>query len=589
MEQYIPTGNEMLSLPKIAENDASIRSLSFLSMQHKGLLELCGTEGKALFQPYCEGMDGASLHWERDHFWIPSATADNERFTYRLQILAPVRERGFIIHMEIDAKTDMPLSWGVKGLWSEVWHCINENKKLVGTPHCYQSGWNSGFIMDYRIGTPLFALAPMWDRDCKYDTEQAGDQVRYDIHRAEELKSGDKAELNIFWGMGYEEVAAATSAKEMLRRGYEWEYQKTAHWLDARSFHMKDAALTKLYNENLFFCIFYSTGTAYDTEELICATSRSSRYYVSAAYWDRDSLLWSFPAILDVDADLARRILEYVFTRQRRNIGVHSRYIDGTMLEPGFELDELVAPILALHAYVQKTGDAEILNCPETRLTIRQILCDLTEMKNEALGLYETFLQPTDDERVYPYLTYNNMLVWRAFSDLATLFPEKAAQYDALSAEVRKSIMQHCIFENANGPYFGWSVDGNGNHDIYDEPPGSLQLFPYYGFVDSTSEVWQNTVQMIRSQDYAYSFAGHSFAEIGCPHAPHPWILSLCNSLLCGYADQAWDELKRIRMDNGIACESVDENTGECATGAAFATCAGFLCHSMRTAYLEEV
>ncbi len=30
-------------------------------------------------------------------------------------------------------------------------------------------------------------------------------------------------------------------------------------------------------------------------------------------------------------------------------------------------------------------------------------------------------------------------------------------------------------------------------------------------------------------------------------------------------------------MDNGIACESIDENTGESTTGEAFATCAGYL------------
>ena len=40
-------------------------------------------------------------------------------------------------------------------------------------------------------------------------------------------------------------------------------------------------------------------------------------------------------------------------------------------------------------------------------------------------------------------------------------------------------------------------------------------------------------------------------------------------------------------MDNGIACESVHPVTGTCMTGAAFATCAGFLCHSMKIA-LEE-
>ena len=93
---------------------------------------------------------------------------------------------------------------------------------------------------------------------------------------------------------------------------------------------------------------------------------------------------------------------------------------------------------------------------------------------------------------------------------------------------------------------------------------------------------------MIRSPAYQYSFADVPIAEIGCAHAPYPWILSLCNSLLCGYEEQAFRELEILEMDNGIACESVDPVKGTCTTGAAFATCAGFLCHSMKTAYEEK-
>ena len=69
-----------------------------------------------------------------------------------------------------------------------------------------------------------------------------------------------------------------------------------------------DAQLRALYNTNLFFCIFYSTGLTIDTEELVLVTSRSTRYYVSAAYWDRDSLLWAFPAVLDADPALAQQV-----------------------------------------------------------------------------------------------------------------------------------------------------------------------------------------------------------------------------------------------------------------------------------------
>jgi hypothetical protein len=38
-------------------------------------------------------------------------------------------------------------------------------------------------------------------------------------------------------------------------------------------------------------------------------------------------------------------------------------------------------------------------------------------------------------------------------------------------------------------------------------------------------------------------------------------------------------------MDNGIACESVHEETGECTTGEAFATCAGFLAYALDMAF----
>ena len=52
-------------------------------------------------------------------------------------------------------------------------------------------------------------------------------------------------------------------------------------------------------------------------------------------------------------------------------------------------------------------------------------------------------------------------------------------------------------------------------------------------------------------------------------------------------AEQALRELTIMPMDNGIACESVDADTGECTTGSAFATCAGFLCHALLTACKE--
>lgn len=589
MDRYLPTGNEMVSLPKLNELTAGIEDLTYLTMHYKGLIELRGSEELPLILPFVS-LDGeelplTDLKWNREHYWIPhlDARAGNHRFS--MTILPAVGERGFAMKLSLTAAEDAAFTLGLKGCWESSWHCINMDKKLEGNTYCFPSGWNKSIIFEFRCGAPVFAFTPSCSKTFTPEYEKNGEAITYRLSREEALHKGETCEVVFTWGIGYEEVAAATSANEMLRRGWDWEYNKTAAWLDARSYQMATPKLTELYNTNLFFCLFFSTGITVDTEELVCATSRGTRYYVSAAYWDRDVLLWSYPSILDADHALACNVLHYIFGRQRRNLGIHSRYIDGTVLEPGFELDELMAPVIALEAYVDKTGDREILEDTNVRAGVRQILKTLESMRHPEISLYETFLQPTDDEIVHPYLTYDNMLVWRSFRALSRLYPETYAALEQKAEEVQNAIYQHCVFSDENGkPYFGWSVDLKGQHNIYDEPPGSLQLLPYYGFCDDTDEIWCNTVSMIRSPAYEYSFAEYPIAEIGCAHAPWPWILSLGNSLLSGHAEQAFRELEILVMDNGIACESVDPVTGESRTGDAFATCAGFLCHGMRYA-----
>lgn len=595
MKRYIPTGNEIVSLPTINEQTVGIESLSFLSMTHKGMLEIRGSEDIPLIQPFIEQQtaDGNYIAlplenclWNRDCNWIPVLDSIAGDVTVKLTVLTPVEERGFAIQLVISSAKEMTIRMGLRGCWESVYHCINEEKPLNGEKHCYNSEWNQSLVFDYRCGAPLFAFAPMADQPISNSFQEKDGIIYYTLSR--EVRCQGTETVTFFWGLGFEEVAAATSAKEMLRRTWQWEYDKTVHWLKKRSHTMGTKCHTKIYNTNLFFCFFFSTGITLDTEELVCVTSRSSRYYVSAAYWDRDTLLWAFPAILDVDAEYARRILLYVFMRQSRNFGVHSRYIDGTVLEPGFELDELVAPLLALTSYIEATKDHALLQDRCVCDGIDMILKRLDSVKHPQVDLYETFLQPTDDERVYPYITYDNVLVWRALCKLSAVKPEKYGIYAEKAESVRQAIYEKCVFTGADGKsYFGWSVDLEGNHDIYDEPPGSLQLLPYYGFCDYENEIWKNTVEIIRSPEYPFSFFDRRIAEIGCPHAPYPWVLSLSNSLLCGYAEQGWKELMHMGMDNGIACESVDPDNGECTTGAAFATCAGFLCHSMKTAYTE--
>ena len=584
MERYLPTGSEQVSLPRVNEINAGVEDLTFLHMASRGLIDLRGGQLEPLMRPFVaqQGVEAelGGFEWSRLGYWYPRFAARAGALGLEGVILTPVGERGFGYRLRLtnNGAETVETAFGLRGQTGSAWHCVNVDKPIEGALNCYVSGWSGLPVFEQMCGVPLFALAPICEGECRAEFESAGEGWLWRLERTVRLAPGESAEFTAWWGLGLEEVSAVTSARELQRRGWNWELRRSLAWLAQRSLDLGDEALTRLYNTNLFFCIFFSTGRTLDTEELVLVTSRSPRYYVSAAYWDRDSLLWSFPAVLDADAALAREMLGYVFGRQRRNIGVHSRFIDGTVLEPGFELDELMAPVLALERYVDATGDRSVLADPDVLRGIDGILKKLDAERAEDCKLYETFLQPTDDERVYPYITYDNVLVWRALRALGRLF--ERPELTERAERVRRAIYDNCIFDGA----FAWSVDLAGGHDVYDEPPGSLLLLPYYGFCAWDDPVYLKTAEMIRSPDYTYSFAGCEIAEIGCPHAPHPWLLSIGNSLLCGRSGEALEHLRRTRLDNGIACESVDGHTGECTTGEAFATCAGFICHALRRA-----
>ena len=591
---YQVTGNEYLSLPTIRENDGAVEGVTFLYMQVKGLLEIRGKDG--LIRPYVE-LDGQRLPlcpvWSREHCWIPRFVSEEQKLLFTCTYLTPVGERALVLRLSVQNQSAEPrtIRFGTDGQWDQTLHEVNETTELTEGREAYESGWNHMFIFSQKPGLPLFAFAP-----CVADPQQFAEidqQARwsrsdfaYDIYRETVLQPGETAVLDIPWGVGYEGVAASTSAKELLRQGFDAVYGRTVRWLSAREKPLADPKLHELLNTNLFFAFFYASGRTVDTEELCLMTSRSPRYYVSAAYWDRDSLLWAFPAILTVDAAYAREILTYVFTRQARNFGVHSRFIDGTMLEPGFELDELCAPVIALDRYVEKTGDTAFAARPFVRDGLEEILRRMEAKKHPSVPMYETFLQPTDDMHNHIYLTYDNALVCYALRALAKLLnrPELAEEAE----RTRRAVYEHCVKEQNGRPFFAWSVDLNGHFDIYDEPPGSLLLLPFYGFCEENDPIWQNTAAMIRDESYPLSFAGHPIAEIGCKHAPHPWILSICNSLLSGHADSALLHLSRTPLDNGVACESVNEDTGLCETGEAFATCAGFLSYALYCACCKD-
>ena len=253
---YQVTGNEYISLPTIRESDGVVEGDTFLYMQVKGLLELRGKAG--LIRPYMEA-DGQRLplhpRWTREHCWIPGFTSEERTLRFSCVYLTPIGERGFMVRLVLENTGDAPqqVRFGVEGEWSQTLHEINETTELNAGREAYESGWNHMFIFSQKPGLPLFAFAP-----CVADPQQFAqidqhaewtrDGFAYDIYRALTLQPGEKAVLDIPWGMGYDGVAAATSAKELLRQGFEAVHERTVRWLAAREKQLADSRFSEILN-----------------------------------------------------------------------------------------------------------------------------------------------------------------------------------------------------------------------------------------------------------------------------------------------------------------------------------------------------
>jgi GH15 family glucan-1,4-alpha-glucosidase len=306
---------------------------------------------------------------------------------------------------------------------------------------------------------------------------------------------------------------------------------------------------------------------------------------VSAAYWDRDALLWSFPALLDTDPARARDALGYALGTQARNIGIHSRFIDGVVLEDGLELDELVAPIVALKSYVDATGDRSVLAIYASQ--IATIERRLSALRDPATGLYETFQDAEDEYVRKPFSVYDNVLAWKALSNLAAL--EKREDLRAAAAALKSAIMKYGVrsgAEGADGPIFAATVSAT-DGDFMDVPPGSLLKLPYLGFISEDDPLFVRTYNWLHSAHYQYSYAGQPYGLPGSYRLPFTtsWSVADHLRLKAGQA-KALKVLTESPWDGGIITEGVKPDTGKAdQDGRAFATAAGYVAHVMCRQY----
>jgi hypothetical protein len=414
------------------------------------------------------------------------------------------------------------------------------------------------------------------------------------IHAAREvvLTPGQSEEVHYVISVGTEEYSAGQSAQvldqSIDRSGTDALIAQDAAWCKKRTRATGRADLDLRMNRNFLFTELYAWGRAIDTEQLSGITSRSPRYYVSAAYWDRDAMLWSFPGLLDVDVPFAREALNYALTVQLRNTGTHSRFIDGIVLEDGYELDEGVAPIIALKAYIARTNDEEFLKTHREALS--SLIDRVQEHFDEDTGLYSTLQDAQDQYRKQQFSTYDNVLVWKALIDAAELYeqlqdPVRQKEMKKRAGDLHAAILSKCVSAQAPGtkaPILVSATDGR--NPIYaDVPPGSLMKLPALGFMAETDPLFAQTYEWLHSANYQYSYSDQSFGLPGSYRLPFTPVWTVADHLgLKQGREQALKILLGSEWDSGIISEGVSATTGIADhDGRAFATAAGYMAHAI--------
>jgi uncharacterized protein len=599
-DDAIATGNEWISLPDIRAGDGALATFNALSMRDRGLLQASGESARPVLEPYFEA-DGKLLPW-RDpewqllEYWIPQARQQIDGLDLTLTWCAPNGYRAAFVRLTVtnNRTVAIPVTVGMKASFGRLSRVTYVPVALRGERTVGPSPWvEPGEVFSYITHDTEFAWALVHPGSTATTTAPPL-ALSPETNAAHEivLQPGESTEALYVLAPGVEEFSAAHNARalrEMLdRSGSDAIIAAAAAWCRAHTRTTGRADLDLLMNRNFLFTALYAWGRTIDTEQLVGVTSRSPRYYVSAAYWDRDAMLWSFPALLDIDHALARDALDYALTLQLRNAGTHSRFIDGVVLEDGFQLDEAVAPLLALGSYWRATGDGAFVAAHRDALAL--LRDRLIGRFDAATGLYSSLQDSQDEFQKLPFLTYDNVLSWRALVDLSALYGAlhdgpAAADLKRRAAALHAAILARMVTDaapGAGGSIFAAATDGR-NFATTDIPPGSLLKLPTLGFIAEDDPLFRRTFDWLHSANYPYSYSGKRYGLPGSYRLPFTTSWVIADELLLKRShDRAADILLASPWDGGIVSEGIDPETARMDfAGRAFATAAGYVAHAI--------
>ncbi len=153
------------------------------------------------------------------------------------------------------------------------------------------------------------------------------------------------------------------------------------------------------------------------------------------------------------------------------------------------------------------------------------------------VGLINSTFRPSDDCSTFGFLIPSNLFAVTSLRQLAEISKEVtgdaafAQKCEAMAAEVEAAIQQYAIVNHPKyGKVYAFEVDGFGNATYMDDANvPSLLALPYLGCVDLNDPIYQNTRNLVWSEDNPYFFKGKAGEGIGGPHVGYDmvWPMSI--------------------------------------------------------------
>jgi hypothetical protein len=564
------TGNHWVNVPCIHPADASIHGLSVVHARMRGSIDFAGSRDfvEGSVEPFLRitlAVDGAlrpvggeGIAWERESGWIPSFSARSGELLLRGVICAPFGKGadipGVVILLTVENR-DIDAAEVDLGIAGTLGHrqLRVRSARAFDDAHNVRLGSLDDIVLEGTGPHSPAAVAIGCNAPSRVSAEEG--TARWAVGTSMTVGARETVERAFFVAVGQERDGAEAVLNAMRRTGASELVAITRRTLREMEPATGSATADRLIARHVFFSYFSSVARAIDDAHVYVMRSRIPWNGLGMTIRDWEALMWIHPAVQLIDKNLARELLVRICDLHGYAPGAGAHYIDGSMFEPGFSLEGAAAFPIAVDEYIVQTGDDKIVEEPLIADSLYNAFDDINARRDEQYSLYSTEVNPDGSVPEFAYTAHANAVAALALDVLKHTLDEKTAEKVEDAATVRAALLRHFT----DGNVLVKSSDLRGGKSRAAAP--SLYWLPYFDLLPRDDSIYRRTVKPLESGS-----PSEVFARVARLHGP-------------GSA-QAMEWLRRAPLDNGVACEVVDED-GRVTGNGGDAALSGLIAHTV--------